>query len=503
MVERREIWAVDNLDGLQRLQSGSVVLAYLDPPFNSGRSYDAYLSLSRSSGYHAGPAFEDRWSWDESSERSLRHLRSSCSRDFSTYMVNLVGLLGRTRVTAYLLWLAPRLFWTHQVLADKGSLYLHCDPTSSHYLKAVLDRIFGHQNFLNEIVWRRTHAHSSSKRFGPNHDIILFYGKSHSYTWTPIYTAYDSGYLSRYYIHEDQYGKHQLITCTAPGDRVGTRAHYVWHDRLPPPGRHWAWTQEQMAKFEKDGRLVYSSNGVPRLKRYVTDAPGVAVQDTWVDIQRLDAHSLERVGFDTQKPAELLDRILRASTRPGDLVVDPFCGSGTTLVAAERLSRTWIGMDSSLLACSLSLGRTRPEVGTEPVHLVGFPSNVSEVERVRAASPMEFGIWGTSLLATLPDRRYGSDGLMVGTGRIKCGNRKVPVVSLVPMSPTTTSVQWPAPKGKSRQITVVLDDGTEAWKGADVGTEEAVTRVSVESMTSSESSSRGIAPELLRIARGM
>src|SRR6266542_1210976 len=248
----RSLWAVDNLDGLSRLASGSVGLVYLDPPFNSGRSYEAILAPREAGRQHREQAFSDTWRWCEEVSRLLNGLGKWLPQPTAQLVRELVRALGTSDLAAYLVTMAPRLNEIHRVLGEQGSLYVHCDPAASHYLKILLDHVFGPENFRNEIVWKRTHAHSSSRRYGPVHDTILFYSKTPRYAWTTIFSQYRPAYLDQYFTHEDERGRYQLITCTAPGDRTGTRAHYEWHGKLPPPGRHWAWKFEQMETFERE-----------------------------------------------------------------------------------------------------------------------------------------------------------------------------------------------------------------------------------------------------------
>jgi hypothetical protein len=499
----RSISVGDNLEALSNIQQGSVNLAYLDPPFMSGRSYDAYLGRSRTPKQNAEiAAFEDRWTWQDTTERDFQRIREVLPLSVAELLRGLVSSQGRTGLLAYLLWLTPRLYWTKASLSKTGSLYLHCDSSSSHYLKILLDAMLGPANFRNEIIWRRTHAHSSSHRFGPVHDVILYYSNSGDYVWNPVHTSYDSRYIDNYFNREDENGRFQAITCTAPGDRTGTKAHYSWKGMLPPPGRHWAWKYEQMQEFEAAGRLVYSSNGVPRLKRYAHEGLGVAVQDVWMDIPRLDAHSSERLGYETQKPVALLERIISASSRPGDVVLDPFCGSGTTLVAAERLGRGWLGIDSSLLAGSLALGRTRGVVGTKPIRLKGFPDRTAAAMQLFKKKPLGFGVWAASLLGTLPDRTLLSDNLLIGTGDV-AGTKRISLISMVPID---TKCEVPSIKltnNKKTPIGIVVkirgvDPSFRKWVAAEFG--EKFVEVAIGSMTSAETHNSGIAKEVLQMA---
>ncbi len=431
------------------MQSSIAGLVYLDPPFNSGRSYEAVVAPRAAGRRHRTGAFRDHWSWSDGGKQQLADLDDFVAPRVASLVADLVKALDFSDLAAYLVMMASRLGAAHRVLADTGSLYLHCDPAASHYLKLILDQVFGPENFRNEIIWKRTHAHSSSKRYGPVHDVLLFYSRSSKYVWNPIFSEYQSSYIEKHFTHLDEKGRYQLITCTAPGDRTGTRAHYAWRGQYPPPGRHWAWKREQMDVFESEGKLVHSSNGVPRLKRYTDDGAGVPIQDIWLDINRLDAHSDERVGYDTQKPLGLLERIISASTEPEALVIDPFCGTGTTLVAAERLGREWIGIDTSLLGASISLARVRQEVHLKQVTLVGFPGDENAANRLLRDNPGTFGIWGAGMLGTLADRKVSNGSLTAGSGRLRVGSRTVQLLSWVPTEDVGTGV---LPADRSRRL---------------------------------------------------
>ena len=411
----RHIWARDNIEALSSIEEGTARLVYLDPPFNSGRAYEALLGIS-DLGLRQRKAFDDIWLWDCEAEAQFDRLRMDAGREVAEFVGTIVATLGRCDLAAYLVMIAPRLIQARRLLADNGALFLHCDPSSSHYLKILLDLVFGPDNYRNEVIWKRTHAHSGSRRFGPVHDVILFYSRTSNYLWNQQFAPYSSDYITKYFRNEDERGRYQLITCTAPGARPGTRAHYEWYGAWPPPNRHWAWTKEKMQELEADDRIVYSSNGTPRLKRYVEDGKGTKLQDLWLDINPLSAHSAERTGYETQKPAALLSRIIEATTDQGDLVVDPFGGSGTTAVAAERLGRSWVIADRSLLAAALTLSRVRQESCPAPINLHGFPASVTEAERLLRNDPTTYAVWGTSILSTLLDRNDTDPTLASGNG---------------------------------------------------------------------------------------
>ena len=414
----------DNLPVLAQIATGSAGLVYLDPPFNSGRNYESRVGKGTSS----SDAFVDTWVWDDGSDALLRDLPDLLPPAGAAMTAALVAQLGRSSRAAYLVSLAARLGQAHRLLTTEGSLYVHVDPSASHYLKVVLDSIFGAQNFRNEIIWKRTHAHSGSRRFGPVHDTLLYYTKSDAYVWDQQYAPYSREYLDTYFTKHDERGAYQSITCTGPGDRFGTRAHYEWKGQLPPPGRHWAWVREEMERLDVAGMLTYSRNGVPRLKRYAHEGPGVRLQDIWTDISPLSAHAAERLGYDTQKPVALLERIIASSSRPGDLVLDPYCGTGTTAVAAERLGRSWCMLDASLFAAGLTLSRTRAAVPHAPIELHGGPADVRSAGRLMKANPLAYGSWSTALLATQLHGERG--GIPVAVGRRAWGRTAIGLVPL-------------------------------------------------------------------------
>lgn len=419
----RRIDIGDNLEILSSIHSHSVELVYLDPPFNSGRTYE-----SRVSGSRRESAFSDLWVWGAHHDLLLRTLETEVPQVLARTVRALIEAIGRGGMTAYLLEMSLRLAQVHRILTPTGSIYLHCDPSASHLLRVVLDALFGAPNFRNEIIWQRTHAHSGSRRFGPVHDTILYYTKTARYTWNQGFSPYSTAYLANHFTKSDERGRYQLITCTGPGDRVGTRAHYEWRGQLPPTGRHWAWTAEKMAMLESEGRLVYSRNGIPRYKRYSDDGEGVRLQDVWLDVQPLSAHSAERTGYDTQKPVALIERIIRASSNPGDLVVDPFVGSGSTAIAAERLKRSWRVSDRNTLAASLTLARVRAELPGSIVEISGHPQSETSLEALRTNEPTAFAAWCTALLAAQLDRKAISHAAAVGTRGSNPG-----LVTLVPL----------------------------------------------------------------------
>jgi hypothetical protein len=477
----RQLWAEDNLQMLGALDDGEARLVYLDPPFNSGRSYEALLGVSEL-GHRRRDAFQDSWRWDDTAEGELRRLTAQAPREVGEFLQAIVSTLGKCDLTAYLVMIAPRLIEARRVLASDGALFLHCDPSASHYLKVLLDLVFGPDNFRNEVIWKRTHAHSSSRRFGPVHDVILFYSRTSSYSWRQLYAPYGQDYIDKYFRNSDERGRYQLITCTAPGARPGTRAHYAWHGVWPPSNRHWAWTADKMEEADAEGRLAYSSNGTPRLKRYVDDGEGTRLQDLWLDINPLGAHANERTGYETQKPVKLLERIIEATTQPGDLVVDPFGGSGTTAVAAERLGRSWQIADVSLLASSLSLSRVRTSGCNLPIELHGFPADVAAARDLRRADATAYAVWGTALLATLLNRQDTDPDLASGLGSWADKGRPEALLSWVPL--TIRARRREAPKTQAdRALILIADSASGELEKAFEQSGTPVTLVKLEACT--------------------
>ncbi|MEJ2671568.1 MAG: DNA methyltransferase [Deltaproteobacteria bacterium] len=318
---------------------------------------------------------------------------------------------------AYLTMMAVRLMELHRVLKPTGSLYLHCDPTASHYLKMILDSIFSVANFRTEIIWKRSTAHSDTKQgrkqHGRIHDVIFYYTKSNIWTWNEIYTPYDQKYIDNFYRHiEEQTGRRYRmgdLTAAKPGGDTS----YEWKGVKPYKGRYWAYSKANMKKFEKEGRIVYTNSGMPCYKRYLDEMPGVPLQDIWADLNPIGASGKERLGYPTQKPEALLERIISASSNEGDVVLDPFCGCGTTITVAERLKRRWIGIDITHLAITLIKKRLNDTYGEElaPYEVIGEPADVMGAEALAEVNRHQFEWWALGLVDAFPaqDKKKGAD----------------------------------------------------------------------------------------------
>jgi len=385
----------DNLDILKRyLKDESVDLVYLDPPFNSAQNYNAFFrekdGADAASQIHV---FEDTWHWDIETKKAYDAVTEQPGK-VSDVMQAFYTFLGGNDMMAYLTMMSSRLVELRRVLKPTGSLYLHCDPTASHYLKLLCDAVFGLKNYRAEIGWKRSSAHNDAKQGrrqpGRIHDVIFFYTMSDQWTWNWQYTAYDDEHLESSYRNvEPETGRRFFLgDITAPGgaDPAKRNPHYEFLGVK----RYWRFSKEQMQKLYAEGRIVQTNPGtVPRQKRYLDEMPGVPIQDLWTDIGPLSGQASERLGYPTQKPLALLERIIQASSNPGDVVLDPFCGCGTTIDAAEKLGREWIGIDVTQLAISLIKNRLQDTYGSR-LKFVSGPlqrrtgvapvSNISETE---------------------------------------------------------------------------------------------------------------------------
>ena len=382
----RTIWTGDNLDVLRGMNSESVDLIYLDPPFNSSKNYAAPIGSAA-----AGAAFKDTWTLSDLDVAWTGYIADE--EPAVAYLLSTSGMCHSASTQSYVTMMAVRLLEMRRVLKPTGSIYLHCDPTMSHYLKILLDSIFGPRTFLNEITWKRSSAHSDTKqgmrRAGKIRDVLLVYAKTGEHTWNPQFLPYTEDYLQSEYRHITDDGRRYKQT-DVTGAKPGGDTEYAWRVkrpvngksrwepdladeyRTPQPGwgykvvnpyraRFWAYSKANLIKFWLDGKLIHRDTGMPRLMQFADDMPGVPLQDLWDDIPPVSGG--ERTGYPTQKPLKLLERIVAASSNPGDVVLDPFCGCATACVAAERLGRKWVGIDLSSKAVELVNERLRGEMG--------------------------------------------------------------------------------------------------------------------------------------------
>ena len=317
------------------------------------------------------------------------------------------AMLKENDMMAYLAMMAVRLIELHRVLKPTGSLYLHCDPTASHYLKMLLDAVFGAPSYRNEIIWKRSAAHSDGKRYGRNTDTILFYSRGREWSWNQTYTAYDNDYVARFRFSDPDGRKWMDDNITAKGlSGGGYEYEYKGARSL------WRYPEESMKKLDAEGRLHSTRAGGIRLKRYLDEAKGYPTQALWTDIPPINSQAAERLGYPTQKPVALLERILKASSNEGDVVLDPFCGCGTTIHAAEKLNRSWIGIDVTHLAIGLIRDRLRDAFPQADFDVYGVPRDLAAARELAANDKHEFQLWTLSLINAQPYKggRKGADG---------------------------------------------------------------------------------------------
>ncbi len=398
----------DNLEILRRyVQDKSVDLIYLDPPFKSNQDYNV-LFRERDGTRSAAQVktFKDTWAWDTEASRAYTETVEHGPEEVSKALRAFRTFLGTNDMLAYLSMMAPRLVELRRVLKETGSIYLHCDPTASHYLKMLMDGVFGPVNFRNEVVWKRTSAHSSANRYGPVHDILLFYTKSNSYRWNALYSAYDPDYVDTFFDQEDHDGRRwKRMDLTGAGTRHGETGQTWRGIDVTAKGRHWAYPPRVLDEFDAEGRIHWprKQGGMPRLKQYPEDLSGVPLQDIFTDIRPMHNLSAERLGYQTQKPEALLERIILASSKEGDLVLDPFCGCGTTIAVAQRLNRRWIGIDVTCLAINLMRRRLESAFqGKADFEVIGEPTAYSEAEQLAEENPYQFQWWALDLVGARP-----------------------------------------------------------------------------------------------------
>ena len=398
----------DNLAVLRESVADETVdLIYLDPPFNSNASYNVLFKAPSGEQSQAQiEAFEDTWHWNESAERAFDEVVTGPHSDASIMLRAMRAALGENDMMAYLAMMAVRLIELHRVLKPTGSLYLHCDPTASHHLKMILDGIFGYENYLNEIVWKRTTTKSDFRQGAKNwpriHDTIFYYAKDASAisVFAQPFTAYADEYVANKYKNVDPDGrKYMLDKLTAPGS--GTRGHPQYE--FMGVTRYWVYNRAKMETLLAEGRIVQPSPGsVPRYKRYLDEVKGVAIGDFWGDISAINSMAIERLGYPTQKPLFLLERIISASSNPGDVVLDPFCGCGTAIHAAEKLGRKWIGIDVTHLAIALVERRLKEAFPGITYEVHGVPKDIAGARDLASRDKHEFQKWITAIIGAQP-----------------------------------------------------------------------------------------------------
>jgi DNA modification methylase len=407
----------DNLNILRDfIPDESVDLIYLDPPFNSKATYNLLFKEKDGKASEAQiEAFDDTWQWDIGTARIYEELVLEAPERLSKLIQALRQFLGSNDMMAYLVMMAVRLVELHRVLKSTGSIYLHCDPTASHYLKLVMDAVFGVDNYRNEIIWKRTSSHGNViNKHGWIHDIIFFYSKTSKWKWDQQFTPYNKSYTDKFYnlIEPETGRRYQKTDLTAPMSRASKGQLYDWKGYSPGSTRCWVYAKEKMEALDQQGRLIYSKTGGIRYKRYLDEMLGIKTQDIWDDV--MITKKSERLGYPTQKPEALLERIINASSNEGDIVLDPFCGCGTAVAVAERLKRRWIGIDITHLAITLMKKRLDDTFGKElsPYKVEGEPEDLSGARELFKIDPYQLQWWALGLVDGKPaggTKKKGAD----------------------------------------------------------------------------------------------
>jgi len=378
LVDTRVIYCGDNLDQLKKFPDDCIDLIYIDPPFNSNRNYEVF--------------------WGETKEK-----RAFEDRHASTQ--------------AYIDFMRPRCLELHRVLKKSGSFYYHCDWHASHYVKIMLDHIFGENQFVNEIVWKRTSAHTTNTRtYARITDAILFYGMTDQYVFEPPRQEHDAEYLRKFYRHVDDSGRRYRLHLVERNAAIGIRPNLIYEYRGYTPKLGWMMEREKLEAMDKAGKLNWSANGRPSRRIYLDEVEKPPIGNLWDDIPPIQAQAAERLGYPTQKPLALLERIIKASSNPNDIVLDAFCGCGTALVAAENLGRQWIGIDISPTACRVMAKRLRDVCGMkedEKLWRIGRGFVVRDLpwseEQLRKIPPFEFENWAVIALGGIPNKAQVGD----------------------------------------------------------------------------------------------
>jgi site-specific DNA-methyltransferase (adenine-specific) len=413
----------DNLPILrEHIADESVDLIYLDPPFNSNRTYNVLFKDESGNAPDAQlEAFDDSWHWNARAEETYSELVEHGPERVGAMIGALHQFIGANQMMAYLVMMAARLVELHRVLKPTGSLYLHCDPAASHYLKIVLDVIFGPENYGNEVIWKRTSAHSAANGWGPVHDVLFLFRKSATYTWNKLHESYSTEYLQRYKDH-DEGGSYTTDNLTGPGARSGASGDPWRGYDVRAKGVHWKvnrevleslvgperaasmTTQEKLDILDASGYIYWSkkgnATGLPRFKRYL--GRGLLIQDVITDIPPINSQAAERLGYPTQKPLALLERIIQASSNPGDVLLDPFCGCGTAVAAAHKLDRRWIGIDITHLAIALQKYRLESMFPGCRFDVVGEPQDIGSAHQLAQENRYQFQWWALSLVRAKP-----------------------------------------------------------------------------------------------------
>jgi len=398
----------DCLEILEDMPENLVDLIYLDPPFNSNANYNMLFGSEQGEDRAQAQAFTDTWYWrpDHEDVYSRLMLRGGILGNTTEALMQ---ILGRCGMLAYLLFMMQRLILMKRILKKTGSIYLHCDPTASHYLKIIMDAVFGANMFRNEIIWKRTTSHNDAGTVGAVHDTLLFYTFSDKFKWNKQFLPYDKDYVLQRFKHRDPDGRLWMDGDITAKGLSGGGYEYKYKGKKSL----WRVPKTKMKELDKENRLYFTKTGGIRIKRYMDELQGIPLNDVWIDIQPINSQAKERLGYPTQKPLALLQRIIKASSNEGDVVLDPFCGCGTTVDAAQALGRHWIGIDISCLAINVILDRLEHIHGQDVIRGIkvsGIPRDLAGAEKMFRRDPLEFERWAVGLIKGRPNDKQIGDG---------------------------------------------------------------------------------------------
>ena len=410
------------------MRKDSVDLIYLDPPFNSNRAYNAiYKDETGRPLPDQIDAFCDLWTLDEERERAIRSMpvlmrEAGIEDSVAAFWRLWMNALRETqpRLLAYLSYMVERLLHMRSILKPTGSIYLHCDATASHYIKVMLDGIFGHGNFQNEIVWRRYNrpkgSQYKSRRYGRSSDTLLFYsmGDRHTFNAEEIQNPLSQDKIARRFPLVDDKGCY-MSGPMLRSPSMGDRPNLIFEFQGYTPGAYgWRMGREKLQEIYDKGDFYFTSNGVPRRKFRPVGTPGEIIDNIWIDINALGSHAQERLGYATQKPLTLLERIIKASSNKGDVIFDPFCGCATTLEAAHRLERRWIGIDIAIHAIKrVAALRLRDKLGLvegQDYTIEGVPHNLEGCKDLWARDKYHFQKWAVEEVDGFVTTKRTADG---------------------------------------------------------------------------------------------
>lgn len=420
VVKKNHLYYGDNLTIMQTMPNACVDLIYLDPPFNSQRNYNLiYKKLTGQPVPEQEEAFCDAWDLDPEKEEMARNMPViledyGADYELIQFWTAWINALRHTqpRLLAYLVYMSYRLFEMKRILKPTGSIYLHCDPTASHYIKVIMDGIFGHQNFRNEVIWKRSYGHGDSRRsMGRAHDVILVYSKSTDYTLNRFYHEHSPEYIRDFFRHTDERGVFKLENLTSPSPRPNLTYPYKGY---PPPAKGWRVSLEKMQELDADNRLYFPKKKDGRIMRkvYLHELEGQPMTDVWTDINPLSAHDKERLGYPTQKPITLLERIIEAGSNPDDVVFDPFCGCGSAIYAAHQLGRKWMGCDIAILSVQIVRDVLLNRYGLredEHYQISGVPLSVEGAEDLFKRDTRQFQHWSVEIAGGFSSTKHSGD----------------------------------------------------------------------------------------------